>query len=614
MIAVGSQHPQVVFAAVGIDVPRIVQRLAGFDHVAARNAVEVQLVIDVEQRAGLLGAGVGEQQAHCLGCGIDACTGMQFIWQLARRTRAGVLLRQRGRGRHRDRRLGLLPGGQAGGVGTGGAAGQRGQGLGVGRGKVESAGQVAADGTAVGADLRLHHAEARLQEAQHRGVVEHFRVDPAAAAPRRHHPHRHARAGAEGLAVLRRLLGRGGLEVEVLVRHLRVVEGRLAGQRAVQVARRRGRRRAVVEEAVVLVEVDQQHGLAPDLGRCRQRVQDSLHVPAALGRAGRAGVLAELGRRDDPRHLGQLAVEHVVTQRLQEAAVGHGVAEALGQRAVLVVDVRVVGRVDAGAGGVGELAPDGHLLHLCAPVPEAHHLVAAIVVRHVLVDLPAHAGSLQAVGVGLPGPAFGGGANIGARVELIDHHGDVVAGGTVAAGPVEQAVGDGAGVHRAVVGIAQREGVSQRALERDLGVIVVAHRQRLLGHRPAVHAAVVPRGLRVGPGVRRAAGALRVALGFVEMVGRQQIAVGIGLVERVLAIGQRDREAVAVAAHALEGAEVVVERAVLQHHHHDVLDVLDGASGVVGLDGERAADAGRKAGQHRGGGAGAEAGLQELSL
>ncbi|MPN36030.1 hypothetical protein SDC9_183535 [bioreactor metagenome] len=41
----------------------------------------------------------------------------------------------------------------------------------------------------------------------------------------------------------------------------------------------------MVEIAVVLVEIDQQHGLAPDLGIGRQRVQHLLQKPGALHRA-----------------------------------------------------------------------------------------------------------------------------------------------------------------------------------------------------------------------------------------------------------------------------------------------------------------------------------------
>ncbi|KAG1385805.1 hypothetical protein G6F60_014703 [Rhizopus arrhizus] len=50
-------------------------------------------------------------------------------------------------------------------------------------GKVERGGQVAGDGAAPRADIGFGDAEASLQEADHRGVVEHLRIDPAAAAP-----------------------------------------------------------------------------------------------------------------------------------------------------------------------------------------------------------------------------------------------------------------------------------------------------------------------------------------------------------------------------------------------------------------------------------------------
>ena len=69
------------------------------------------------------------------------------------------------------------------------------------------------------------------------------------------------------------------------------------------------------------------------------------------------------------------------------------------------------------------------------------------------------------------------------------------------------------------------------------------------------------------------------------------------------------RAGIGEAAYASHRAEVVVEGAVLLHQDDDVLDVLDGASGVVGRYGQRAANAGweraeREGGGARGGGAG----------
>ncbi len=178
---VGAQHPEIVGAAVGARAPAVVELLARLDRVAARGAVQVQAVIDMEH--GRRGAGVGEQQLHrAAGC-IGARARVQFIGQGAGRPRAGVLPRQGLRRGHGDLRQGPLGGAQRIGIDLAAPARQRGQGRIVGRGEVEGAGEITEDGAAVGADLRLLHAEAGFQEAQHRGVVEVLRVHPAAAAP-----------------------------------------------------------------------------------------------------------------------------------------------------------------------------------------------------------------------------------------------------------------------------------------------------------------------------------------------------------------------------------------------------------------------------------------------
>ncbi len=324
-------------------------------------------------------------------------------------------------------------------------------------------------------------------------------------------------------------------------------------------------------------------------------------------------MLAVVRGRDDPRHRRQRAVLDIVTEGLQEAF-RHGVAETLGERAQRVVDARIVER----AGG-GHRLPDvhrrhvnraarlRHLLDRGAPVAEAHHLVAAEIVDQALVDLPAHARLLQPVGIGGPGPARGGRADVVAAVELVVERGHAHRGvigraqavRAVGAAPVEQAVGDGAGVHAAVIRIADREGIGQRAMEGHLGGFVVAERERRFRGWPGRHAAMIPGGLRIVPGVRRAAGAQRVAQRLVEVVGRERAGragLGVALVKDVGRARRRwHREAVAVAAHAAEGAEVAVERAVLEHQQHHVLDVLERAGGVVGIDRERAPDRGRKA-------------------
>ncbi|KAG1385210.1 hypothetical protein G6F60_014922 [Rhizopus arrhizus] len=106
-----------------------------------------------------------------------------------------------------------------------------------------------------------------------------------------------------------------------------------------------------------------------------------------------------------------------------------------------------------------------------------------------------------------------------------------------------------------------------------------------------------------------AIGALRVVGAAVQMVGRKHGAVGALLLPDLAPVGERDREAVSEPAHALERAEVMVEGAVLLHQDDDVFNILDGASDVVGGDGQRAADAGRERGQRGGGKACARGGL-----
>jgi hypothetical protein len=72
---------------------------------------------------------------------------------------------------------------------------------------------------------------------------------------------------------------------------------------------------------------------------------------------------------------------------------------------------------------------------------------------------------------------------------------------------------------------------------------------------------------------------------------------------RLLAARQRNREAVVVTTYAAHMAEVVVERTVLLHEYHDVLDILDRSGARIGRDRQCIADRFRECGQ-RGGGTG----------
>ncbi|MCY1231714.1 hypothetical protein D9M72_441740 [compost metagenome] len=340
-----------------------------------------------------------------------------------------------------------------------------------------------------------------------------------------------------------------------------------------------------------------------------------MQEPRALHGARRAGVLAVDRRCVDPAHLRQapgLDVAPEGVQVLLGLGARQGVGDALVQRVARVIADRVVGVVGhrlaaVGVGCVGVAAGHG-VGRRAVGAPElaegAEHVVAPLV-GHVLVADPAHAGIFQALGVCLPRVAgvHRGGASV-EPVPFVVDVGHALRGRAVGAGQVEGPVGVGARVHGAVVAVAQREGVGQRELERDFGLLEVAHRRIGLVARPLREAATVPGVLAVDPRVRRAAHALRVALALVQVVGHEQLAVGVGLLPHAAPAGQRNAEAVAETAHALEHAEVVVERPVLLHQDDDVLDVLDRAGLVVGGDGERTPDARRKGRERERGGTG----------
>ncbi|KAG1468217.1 hypothetical protein G6F57_012689 [Rhizopus arrhizus] len=170
-------------------------------------------------------------------------------------------------------------------------------------------------------------------------------------------------------------------------------------------------------------------------------------------------------------------------------------------------------------------------------------------------------------------------------VRVGDHRATGARGGIVVPGPQEYPVRVGAGLHRAVIGVADREGVGQRELERQVAALEVAHRVILLGLRPLPHAAVVPGALRIGPGVRGAfhAHVAEVRGGIQRERRDRALAAGVGLQPQAagaatgLQCSGRRNEAIAEATHARQGAEVVIERAGFLHHHHDVLQVFEAA-------------------------------------
>ncbi len=77
----------------------------------------------------------------------------------------------------------------------------------------------------------------------------------------------------------------------------------------------------------------------------------------------------------------------------------------------------------------------------------------------------------------------------------------------------------------------------------------------------------------------------------VAVIGRD-LTGAVGLEPDRLPAFERDRETIAEAAYAAQGAEIVVERAVLLHQDHDVLHIHDGAGPASRRNRQRPVDAG----------------------
>ncbi len=463
--------------------------------------------------------------------------------------------------------------------------------------EIESGCQVARHGPPPCADVGFGHAKARFQKADHRGVIEHLRIDPAASAPGRNHQHRHARPQPVYAVQVRRGVVLFHARDVLVVFALRVHRGR-TGQRAAGIARWRGRGRHVVEEAVVLVEHQQQDGLAPDVRVGGQRVQHARRVVRALRRAGRAGMLGPGLGGADPGHLRQRSVQHILAQQVQ-AASGQRLVLQRGQRSRHAV-IGVAIRLEAGGG------------------------VQGIVVGHVLVDAPTDTGRFEPFRVSGPGVGAGG---VPARQLVIDvaqRRAVAAPRAVIGACPHKQPVGVGAARERAVIGVANGEGARHGVLERHVGRFVVRHGMVFLGGGPAAHAAGIPGVLRVGPGVRRA-GYAHGFEGFlrIQPIGQHRARsalVGLVVVLRpdrampiVGAVRHWNRKAVAKPAHAGKRAEVVVERPVFLHEDHDVFNIVDRARALVGRNGQGAPDRGGKHGQGAAGPGKGRAVAQEIA-
>ena len=417
-------------------------------------------------------------------------------------------------------------------------------------------------------------AEALFDKADHRRVVEHLRAHITALRPRRHHDHRHARAHAIGAVHI--FAGR-----ILAVAQIDLVGGRDSRQ-AVGARSRCERGRHVIEEAIVLVVVDEQYRLAPHLRVRGQNLQHLIDIPCAVVR----GPVRMLGigfRRDDPRDLRQRIVGHVLLEDIEVSAavchVGAGarlVIQRIARRRVAIL-VEVEQRVVAVVADI----------RVRRPAPRTGGIQAG---AFVLIDLPRNTGVLQYFGVRRPAVA---------ELGVVDHRATAAAVVTHPAGPHVVTVRVRRSQQRAVIRVANRECVGQRVVERNVVARHVRHRRGAFGRHPLVVQATVPCRVRGVPVVRQILQELQAEIRRAR-TERQHVArvsgdaFGERLIPHRVAGGECDGARVAKAAHAAQRAEVVVECAVFLHQDDDVLDVLDAACGVVSGNRECVANAERQ--------------------
>ena len=135
-----------------------------------------------------------------------------------------------------------------------------------------------------------------------------------------------------------------------------------------------------------------------------------------------------------------------------------------------------------------------------------------------------------------------------------------------------------------MVGVADGEGVGEGVVEGDVAAREVGHGGGAFLRDPLVVVAFVPGGVGGGPVVGEVLKELQAQVGRTGMEGQHVAVAAVGLIPDGVAGGQGDGAGIAEAADSAEGAEVVIEGAVLLHHEDDVLDVVDAAGAVVGGD------------------------------
>ena len=342
----------------------------------------------------------------------------------------------------------------------------------------------------------------------------------------------------------------------------------------------------MVEETVILVIVEDEDGLGPDVRIGGEGGdQPGTERLAISGRC--VGMLAHVEGGDDPGHLRQAVRHHVG---------GEGADQMLPARRA---GIRAGGTVDPGTRRriFGAILRDPAI-----PGEQRQGIVAVIVV--FLIELPPDPRGRETCGIGRPVQRMRldiVAAHIGGLVRIDAVIGDderAIAPDGKAAGarPVIEAVGAGRPVDRAVIGVRDGELIGERVIIGQVGAGHIAHRERALLRHP--HVPVLPPGMASLPTVVEALHAAGGGGAGVEMEGaddRAAILVVLPLLPDRPARRQHGRARIGESAHAPQRAEIMVEGAVLLHQDHDMLDIRERAARAGGL-GKRRGRGGEGAG------------------
>src|ERR1700759_673467 len=120
----------------------------------------------------------------------------------------------------------------------------------------------------------------------------------------------------------------------------------------------------------------------------------------------------------------------------------------------------------------------------------------------------------------------------------------------------------------------------------------------LLRH-PLVVLAPVQRIVRCVPVVRQVFKKLQTKARRSRVEWHHESARTGGLLPHRVSVGKLDSARISIAPHAPKSAEVVIERAILLHQNHDVLDIREASCAVVGGNLKSASNAGWKCRRER---------------